>query len=231
MKTILVIVLVGAALIWVMRIMRRRELDKFRDADAGLLAEMKSDLGIADETPPASSVISGLSPKVASLAADQPVDLVAPVLKSIILTERERRVLDLLEGVLPARYRVFVNLGLSDLMTTHSTQRVSFVICDSQYLTLEAALEFFDQVHETLTEHFMSAGKPLISVSEMESEVTIKEELLAAGIGLVDLLDQKQRCPKCYGGMKLKAPKTGKNAGKRFWLCDTYPRCRGVQTL
>ncbi|MFT6642817.1 MAG: hypothetical protein ACJAX5_000441 [Patiriisocius sp.] len=120
MTTILVIVLVSAALIWIMCIKRRRELEMFRNADAGLLAEMKSDLGIVDEVPPFSSMVSGILPNAESLTAVPPVDLEAPVLKSIILTEHERRMVNLLEAVLSARYPIFVNLGLSGSMTTHS---------------------------------------------------------------------------------------------------------------
>ncbi len=35
-------------------------------------------------------------------------------------------------------------------------------------------------------------------------------------------------CPKCGGKMVLRTAKKGKNAGKEFWGCATFPTCRGV---
>lgn len=246
MKTILIIVLLSAALIWVMRIMRRRELAKFRDADAGLLAEMKSDLGIESPPEPSDDVIAGLQPQPVGgmarniepgnrSAATLPLEnlpLENPVIKSIIFSERQRRVLDMMESVLSNRHRVFVNLALCDLMTTGSNQRVSFVICDRNYLSIEGVMEFEDQLEETVTSYFHTAGKALMPITGNETEASLKAKLLKLGPGLVDVSDiKKPRCPKCFAEMKLKAPRTGKNAGKRFWLCATYPHCRGIKHL
>lgn len=36
------------------------------------------------------------------------------------------------------------------------------------------------------------------------------------------------RCPKCRQPMVLRRAKTGPTAGKEFWGCSTYPRCRGT---
>jgi len=35
-------------------------------------------------------------------------------------------------------------------------------------------------------------------------------------------------CPKCSAPMVLRRAKTGKNAGRQFWGCSTFPRCRGM---
>jgi hypothetical protein len=127
------------------------------------------------------------------------------------------------------RYRVFVNLALSDLMTTSSAQRVSFVICDGHYLSVEAALEFENLVQPMVSEHFVAAGKPLLILSDSETETSLTERLREVGVGLVDVATEKQLCPKCFADMKFKAPTSGKNAGKRYWLCHAYPNCRGVR--
>ena len=242
MKTLLVIILLVAALIWVMRLMRRREIEKFRDADLSLLAELKQEVGGAEPQPgqkepqpgqiqPQPQVASlRVAPSLAGSAAQSLATLGSPKLKPIILNERQRRTLEMLESMLVSRYRVFVNLALSDLMTTSSAQRVSFVICDGHYLSVEAALEFENQLEETVTEHFAVTGKRLLSLSDSETTTSLTEKLREVGIGLVEVAAEKQRCPKCYGDMKLKAPTTGKNAGKRFWLCNTYPKCTGVQS-
>ena len=36
-------------------------------------------------------------------------------------------------------------------------------------------------------------------------------------------------CPGCGGAMQLRATKSGSTAGKEFWGCVAYPRCRGVR--
>lgn len=43
--------------------------------------------------------------------------------------------------------------------------------------------------------------------------------------------DTEQSCPKCGGSMALREVKTGSNAGKSFWGCKQYPKCRGIVNL
>ena len=236
MKTLLVIILLVAGLLWVMRLMRRREIKKFRDADMAMLAELKKDVSDVASAPfslprQPSSVLGSIpiTPPVSASPAQPLSALESPVLKSIILNERQRRTLEMLEGMLVARYRVFVNLALSDLMTTSSAQRVSFVICDGLYLSVGAALEFENLLHPMVSEHFAVTGKPLLILSDLETETSLTEKLRAVGIGLVEVATDKQLCPKCYADMKFKAPTSGKNAGKRYWLCNAYPKCRGIR--
>ncbi|MFT7243526.1 MAG: hypothetical protein ACI82A_000870 [Candidatus Azotimanducaceae bacterium] len=236
MKTLLIIILVGAALLWVMRLMRRREIEKFRDADMAMLAELKKDVPDAPSAPyslplqPLSELGSiPVTPSERAPSTSLLSALETPVLKSIILNERQRRLLEMLESMLVSRYRVFVNLALSDLMTTSSAQRVSFVVCDGHYLSVESALEFEDQLHATVKEHFAVTGKPLVILSDSETETSLMAKLREVGVGLVQVATEKQRCPKCDGDMKFKAPTSGKNAGKRYWLCCAYPQCRGVR--
>lgn len=38
--------------------------------------------------------------------------------------------------------------------------------------------------------------------------------------------DQPPVCPKCGGAMQRKSL-----SGRRFWMCRTYPRCRGMQPI
>ena len=37
-----------------------------------------------------------------------------------------------------------------------------------------------------------------------------------------------QICPKCGSSMVLREAKRGQNAGKKFWGCKNFPRCRGI---
>ena len=38
-------------------------------------------------------------------------------------------------------------------------------------------------------------------------------------------------CPKCGGHMVMREVKKGDNAGKQFWGCSNYPRCRGIVNI
>lgn len=38
-------------------------------------------------------------------------------------------------------------------------------------------------------------------------------------------------CPKCGGEMVLRTARKGKNAGKQFWGCAQFPKCRAVKQL
>jgi restriction system protein len=38
-------------------------------------------------------------------------------------------------------------------------------------------------------------------------------------------------CPKCGSSMVLRKAKQGQNAGRSFWGCSTFPRCRGIRSV
>lgn len=41
----------------------------------------------------------------------------------------------------------------------------------------------------------------------------------------------ERACPKCGSGMVFRTAKHGDNAGKQFWGCSAYPKCRVVQNV
>ena len=41
----------------------------------------------------------------------------------------------------------------------------------------------------------------------------------------------QRRCPRCGDAMVLRTVKRGTNAGRRFWGCSNYPRCRVMQPM
>ena len=41
----------------------------------------------------------------------------------------------------------------------------------------------------------------------------------------------QQICPKCGSAMVLRETKNGVNAGKQFWGCSAFPRCRALQPI
>lgn len=43
--------------------------------------------------------------------------------------------------------------------------------------------------------------------------------------------DSSPACPKCGGAMVKRVAKQGGNAGRSFWGCESYPRCRGIVAI
>jgi restriction system protein len=44
-------------------------------------------------------------------------------------------------------------------------------------------------------------------------------------------LTVERKCPKCGSNMVLRTSKKGANAGKQFWGCSAFPKCRVVQNV
>lgn len=43
--------------------------------------------------------------------------------------------------------------------------------------------------------------------------------------------DAPRQCPKCGSEMLLRTVKTGDNAGRKFWGCSAFPKCRTIQNV
>lgn len=48
---------------------------------------------------------------------------------------------------------------------------------------------------------------------------------------VVPVLESTVVCPKCGAAMVLRTAKKGEHAGKQFWGCSAFPKCRGVVNL
>lgn len=40
-----------------------------------------------------------------------------------------------------------------------------------------------------------------------------------------------RKCPRCGSSMVMRTVKQGQNAGRQFWGCSTYPRCKAIQNV
>lgn len=47
----------------------------------------------------------------------------------------------------------------------------------------------------------------------------------------IQMTDASPVCPNCGGGMVKRVAKQGGNAGRSFWGCESYPRCRGIVAI
>jgi ssDNA-binding Zn-finger/Zn-ribbon topoisomerase 1 len=45
------------------------------------------------------------------------------------------------------------------------------------------------------------------------------------------IVETQPLCPKCNNTMVKRVSKNGKNAGREFWGCESFPKCRGVVSI
>lgn len=73
------------------------------------------------------------------------------------------------------------------------------------------------------------------SVQAMASrrEKTVQTRTTTQGESMqTDAIKEKEhRCPKCGGALILRTAGKGANAGKRFWGCSNYPKCRYIMAV
>lgn len=91
---------------------------------------------------------------------------------------------------------------------------------------------------QTLTEnHTETVDAQVIVTEDVNSQVTTDEHAEAVDTQVMTTEDdsiedeEEQRCPKCGAEMVLRTAKRGANAGKEFWGCVNYPKCREIVTL
>ena len=90
------------------------------------------------------------------------------------------------------------------------------------YPTNESALNIVDVNEEKSVEQEISA--PTLTSSNVE--VSSEKEAVRVGSG-IDL----KLCPNCSAVMLKRKAKNGANAGQLFWICSTYPNCRGILAI
>ena len=135
-----------------------------------------------------------------------------------------------------------------------------FILCRPDDLTVLCAIELNDASHqrkdrqerdEFLAKACRSAGLPLIAFdarhaySPTEISARIAEAIAGSipvkrepalqplpqdGI-LVPDSEIAPLCPRCSGTMVKRIAKGGENAGKEFWGCTNFPKCREIVTI
>ena len=133
-----------------------------------------------------------------------------------------------------------------------------FVLCRPNDLSVLCVIELNDKSHQNksrqLRDYFLvdaceGAGLPLVmfdarrvyTPSEIgariaeaiaEKKTVYSKPPLHAGetkeTSLTQMPDTPPRCPRCASVMVLRTAKGGDNAGKAFWGCPKFPRCREI---
>jgi hypothetical protein len=237
MTTLVIIICIIALLVWLGRLWRKRELAKFRDVDAGMLQELRQQHPNDTETSgplnlnrqsATTDLVSSDAPDTDPAKTEQRTPSNLPVLKSRVIDPDLQLSLEQLERVVGDAYRLLVNVPLVDVLTTHHEGQVSLLLCDKVSAEPVLAIEFASRFTPGIGELLQQAGLPLLKIDIGETETHLQSRLMAMNASWVVSSAPANSCPNCQGEMSLKAPKTGKNAGKRFWLCRAYPGCQGV---
>lgn len=130
-----------------------------------------------------------------------------------------------------------------------SGKHFDFILCHKDDLSIVCAIELDDQSHrfkkrqqrdEFLKNLCGAAGIPLVQIPAKSGYVVSEvKQLIAPRIINKENAASKQKqsatnekvCPKCGSILVKRTAKKGKNAGKQFWACSAFPKCRYIETI
>jgi hypothetical protein len=129
-----------------------------------------------------------------------------------------------------------------------SGKHFDFLLCSTDRLSVICAIELNDRSHRSekrkQRDDFLRgvcevAKIPLIQIPSNSSyviddvkqliaaQMNVKEPRIQSEKGATQKPESSKKvCPKCSSNMVVRVAKKGKNAGKQFWACGSYPKCR-----
>jgi len=134
-----------------------------------------------------------------------------------------------------------------------SAKHFDFLLCDKEDLSVACAIELDDGSHNSKRrqerDEFLkgvceAAGVPLIQVPAKSAYVISEvQRLLPRYLTVRDTLgpepapaiekseNSAKVCPNCSTVMVKRVAKNGKHAGKQFWACKAYPKCKTIEAI
>ncbi len=137
-----------------------------------------------------------------------------------------------------------------------TAKQFAFVVCDKAALKVLCVIDWGNIIDAQLKSACESAQLPLVTFnSQAEYDSQLLRAKIVNAIGLkaspasssnesaLDSAEEKPvtdvnhngidlvLCPECSAVMLKRKAKTGVNAGKLFWICSTYPQCRGMRAI
>lgn len=135
-------------------------------------------------------------------------------------------------------------------------KQFTFVVCDKAQLTALCVIDFGNAIDVQLNSACKSAQLPVVSFSaqpdydsqllraKILSVIAVKDspEVLS-NESTLEIVDEKPTnnlndngielvlCSDCSAVMLKRKAKNGEHAGKLFWICSTYPKCRGMRAV
>ncbi len=136
-----------------------------------------------------------------------------------------------------------------------SAKHFDFLLCDKEGLSVACAIELDDGSHNSKRrqerDEFLkgvceAAGVPLVQLPAKSAYVISGVRgLLPRYLTVKDAPDQDPSpalaikkpenngkvCPNCSTVMVKRMAKNGKHAGKSFWACKAYPKCKTIEAI
>jgi ssDNA-binding Zn-finger/Zn-ribbon topoisomerase 1 len=136
-----------------------------------------------------------------------------------------------------------------------SAKHFDFLLCDKEDLSVACAIELDDGSHNSKRRQerdgFLkgvceAAGVPLIQIpaksayviSEVRSllprYLTVKDTpnpQPSPAPAIPEPENTSKVCPNCSTVMVKRVAKNGKHAGKSFWACKAYPKCKTIEAI
>jgi hypothetical protein len=137
-----------------------------------------------------------------------------------------------------------------------TAKQFAFLVCDKAQLTTLCVVDWGNTMDSQLKSACESAQLPLVSFNtqadydsqllrtKILSVIAVKDSAVALSReSVLDIVDEKPinnlndngidlvLCPECSAVMLKRKAKNGENAGKLFWICSTYPKCRGMRAI
>lgn len=134
-----------------------------------------------------------------------------------------------------------------------ASKHFDFVLCDKDTSSVVCAIELDDQSHasrkrqkrdEFLKGVCQAAEIPLLQVPAksgyvIEEIATLLSPYFAESTPLgqresapeVDSQNDRRICPKCSSAMVVRKAQKGAHAGKNFWACSSFPKCRHLEEI
>jgi ssDNA-binding Zn-finger/Zn-ribbon topoisomerase 1 len=136
-----------------------------------------------------------------------------------------------------------------------SAKHFDFLVCDSNNLSVLCAIELNDASHNSKRrqerDEFLkgvceAAGVPLIQIPAKSAYIISEvRSILPRYLTVKDTPDPKplpapaiqesentsKVCPNCSTVMVKRVAKNGKHAGKSFWACKAYPKCKTIEAI
>jgi hypothetical protein len=245
MKVLFFLFCILLPLVWLMKVLRRREHDRFLEANAddlALLEQYKTGVGIepsADKPLENQEIHQKAKPNLAHKTRQKPTFEKAEgfTLKQIVLSEAHRKLLRIFDQLLGDRYRVFVHLPLEEFLEQQGEElgdgRISFLICDADYFNVVAGVEIENRDAANLAfldKVFLQIDVPLVRLSKVQASHFdyVREKL-------DPFLNEKQKCPLCHSPIQKRKvsqagkfqPQIQKKQVVYRWVCVDYPACKG----
>ncbi|MHC2068117.1 DUF2726 domain-containing protein [Bremerella sp. T1] len=182
------------------------------------------------------------------------------LLRDDFLSPAELSFFHVLRKAVSDKYIVIAKVNLADILFVPGKENISyrnridrkhvdFVLCDPVSMQPICAVELDDRSHrqadrqqrdELVDAALAATGLPLIRVPAKRGyNVENLREILAT----IPLQDSQRIepvsppsgevpiCPKCQTSMKRQTARRGANAGKQFWGCSNYPKCRETMDI